>query len=88
MKPEFSWQIFGKKILKCQIWWKPVQWSPDFFQADIQTDRHDEANSRCSQFVKATENDGVHLGSVSSLLRVWNLEIVYIQTQMCHIGVI
>jgi hypothetical protein len=51
----FEWDLeylerFSKKILKYQILWKFVQWEPELFHAEIQTDGHDEANSRSSQF--------------------------------------
>jgi hypothetical protein len=40
------------KILKYKISWKSVRWKPScsLRRADRQTDRHDEANSRFSQF--------------------------------------
>jgi len=46
MKPEFS-RYNLEKIFKCQISWKSAQWGPIY---SIRTDRHDEANSRYSQF--------------------------------------
>jgi hypothetical protein len=39
-----------RKILKCKIWWKSVQWEPSCFHMDERTDRHDEASSRFHQF--------------------------------------
>jgi len=40
-----------RKILKYQISWKPVQWEQNCsMRTDRRTDRHDEANSRFSQF--------------------------------------
>jgi hypothetical protein len=40
-----------RKILKYQISWKTVQWKPSCsMRTDRQTDRHDEANTRFSQF--------------------------------------
>jgi hypothetical protein len=60
MKLEVSRQIF-EKFLKYQISWKSVQWEPSCFmgtdgQTDGRTDRHDEANSRFSQFANAPKN--------------------------------
>jgi len=44
-------QIFGKKILKYGISWKSVPLEPScLMRTDGQTNRHDEANSRFSQF--------------------------------------
>jgi hypothetical protein len=37
----------SRKVLKYQISWKSVQWEPS---CCMRTDRHDEANSRFSQF--------------------------------------
>ena len=49
MELEFPRHI--RKILKYQIPWKSVQWEPSCsMRTDRQTDRHDEANSRFSQF--------------------------------------
>jgi hypothetical protein len=45
MTLESSWHF--QKILKHQISWKSVRWEQNCF---VQTDRHDEANSRFSQF--------------------------------------
>ena len=47
MQVEFSRQIFEKN--KYQISSHPVLW-PEPFHADWQMDKHDEANSRFSQF--------------------------------------
>jgi hypothetical protein len=50
MKFEFSQQIF-RKILKYKNSWQSVQREPSCsIRTDVQTDRHDEANSRFSQF--------------------------------------
>jgi hypothetical protein len=38
-----------RKIIKYNISWKSVQWEPELFHADGQTDRHNEAKSRFSQ---------------------------------------
>ena len=51
MKLEFSRQIFEK--LKYQVSPKSVQWGPSRL-TDRQTDGHDEANSRFSQFCERT----------------------------------
>ena len=53
--PDFneSWvsSIYFRKIFKHRISWKSVQWGPSWFmRTDRQTDVHDEANSRFSQF--------------------------------------
>jgi len=39
--------MFEKKVLRYQISWKSVQWEPSY---SMRTDRHDEADSRFSQF--------------------------------------
>jgi len=39
-----------RKILKHQISWKSVQWESSSMRTNRRTDRHDEANSRFSQF--------------------------------------
>jgi len=41
---------FSRQIFKYKISWKSVQWLTNFFHADGQTDRHDEAYSRFSKF--------------------------------------
>jgi hypothetical protein len=47
-----------RKILKNQISWKSVQWKPSCsMRTDGQTDRHDEANSRFSQFCKRAQKE-------------------------------
>jgi hypothetical protein len=54
MTVQFSWQA-SRKILKYEISLKPVQWETSFsMRIDGQTDRHDEANSRFSQFCERT----------------------------------
>jgi len=48
-----------RKILKCKISWKSVQWEPNrSLRRDGQIDRHGEANSRTSQFASAPEHAG------------------------------
>ena len=60
MKLEFSRQIF-EKILKISNCMKIHRVGAKLFHADRQTDKHDEVNSRFSQFceraLKVTEND-------------------------------
>jgi hypothetical protein len=54
MKSKFSRQVF-EKILKWEISWKSVQREPS---CSMRTDRHDEGNSRFSQyFANAPKND-------------------------------
>jgi hypothetical protein len=48
-----------RKIIKHKISWKSIQWEPSCSmwtdgQTDRRTDRHDEANSRISQFHEST----------------------------------
>jgi len=49
MKLEFSRQFF-KKIFQISNSMKIRPAEAEFFHADGQTDTHDEANTRCSQF--------------------------------------
>jgi uncharacterized protein YdeI (YjbR/CyaY-like superfamily) len=51
MELEFSQQIFDK-ILKYQISQKFVQSGAELFHANVQTDRHNEANIRFPQFLR------------------------------------
>jgi len=51
MKLEFYQYIFEKKIFKCKISWKSVQWEPSCsMRTDGRTDRRDEANICSSRF--------------------------------------
>jgi hypothetical protein len=53
MKLEFSRQYF-QKVFKFQISWKSVKWEPRCsMRTDGQTDGHDEANSRFTQFFES-----------------------------------
>ena len=42
MKLEFSKQIFEKKIFKYKVRQKSVQWDPELFHTDRQTDTHSD----------------------------------------------
>jgi hypothetical protein len=50
MKLEFSQQIFEKKRLKYQVFIKIRPVGAELFHVDGRRDKHDEANSRFSQF--------------------------------------
>jgi len=55
MKLEYSGPV-SKIIFKYQMSWKPVRWDPRCsVRADRRTARHDEANSRFSQFCERAE---------------------------------
>ena len=59
--PLFLWDFnetwifatYFRKTVKYQISWKFILWGAELFHADGWTDRHDEANSRFSQFCEA-----------------------------------
>jgi len=55
MKLEFSWRIFGKKILNIKIFEHHEVWI-ELFHVDGWTDRHDEVNIRLSQFWESAYN--------------------------------
>jgi len=51
-----------RKILKHQISWKSVQWEPSCsLQTDRQTEGHDEANSRFSQFLRMRQERFIYI---------------------------
>ena len=56
-------QFFDRfsKNTRYQIEWKSVQWEPNCWRRmDGRTDRHDELNSRCSQFCQRSSELNVH----------------------------
>ena len=85
-----------RKILKCQISWKSVQWeSGSSTRADGRTHRHDEANSPFSQFYEIALKKtfflllppapGSSVGIVATLLSLWPRKLSLIPSNGRHV---